>query len=44
MELILIRHATTQGNLEHRFIGITDIPILPQGEDLARSVSGSPKN
>ena len=39
MELILIRHATTQGNLEHRFIGITDIPILPQGEDLARSVS-----
>jgi alpha-ribazole phosphatase len=39
MELILVRHATTQGNLEHRFIGITDIPILPQGEDLARSVS-----
>ena len=41
MELILIRHATTQGNLEHRFIGITDIPILPQGEELARSVSPS---
>ena len=39
MELILVRHATTQGNLEHRFIGVTDIPILPQGEDLARTVS-----
>ena len=39
MELILVRHATTQGNLEHRFIGVTDIPILPQGEELARAVS-----
>lgn len=41
MELILIRHATTQGNLEHRFIGVTDIPILPQGEALARAVAPS---
>jgi len=39
MELILIRHATTQGNLERRFIGITDLPILPQGEELARSTA-----
>ena len=38
MELVLIRHATTQGNLEKRFIGLTDIPILPEGEDLARQV------
>lgn len=41
MELILVRHATTQGNLERRFIGLTDIPILPQGEELARTVSRS---
>lgn len=39
MELILIRHGTTQGNLERRFIGVTDIPILPEGEELAREVS-----
>ena len=41
MELILIRHATTQGNLERRFIGTTDLPILPEGADLARSVAPS---
>lgn len=39
MELILMRHATTQGNLERRFIGTLDVPILPQGEVLARQVS-----
>ena len=39
MELILMRHGTTQGNLEHRFIGVTDLPILPEGEELARKVS-----
>ena len=39
MELILIRHGTTQGNLERRFIGLTDIPVLPDGEELAREVS-----
>lgn len=39
MELILIRHGTTRGNLERRFIGVTDIPILPEGEELAREVS-----
>ena len=36
MELILIRHGTTQGNLERRFIGTLDVPLLPQGEELAR--------
>lgn len=39
MELILIRHGTTQGNLERRFIGLTDLPLLPAGEELARSVA-----
>ena len=39
MELILIRHGTTQGNLEKRFIGTLDVPLAPQGEELARTVS-----
>lgn len=38
MELILIRHGTTQGNLEKRFIGTLDVPLAPQGEELARNV------
>lgn len=38
MELILIRHGTTQGNLERRFIGVLDVPLAPQGEELARRV------
>ena len=41
MELILIRHAATQGNLERRFIGTTDLPILPEGAELARAVAPS---
>ena len=35
MELILMRHGTTQGNLERRFIGTLDVPLLPQGEEPA---------
>ena len=27
----LIRHGMTQGNMEKRFIGITDIPLCEQG-------------
>lgn len=41
MELILMRHGTTQGNLERRFIGTLDVPLIPQGEELARQVSPS---
>ena len=41
MELILIRHGTTQGNLEKRFIGTLDVPLLPQGEELARRVGSN---
>ena len=29
MKIILIRHFMTQGNLEHRYIGTTDEPLLP---------------
>lgn len=39
MELILIRHGTTPGNLEHRFIGVTDHPLAPEGEELARAAA-----
>ena len=39
MELILIRHGTTQGNLEKRFVGTLDVPLAPHGEELARKVS-----
>ena len=38
MELLLIRHGTTQGNLEKRFVGTLDLPLIPQGEALARRV------
>lgn len=39
MELILIRHGTTLGNLERRFIGTLDVDLAPQGEELARRVA-----
>ena len=39
MELIIIRHGTTQGNLERRFVGMLDVPLAPEGEALAREVS-----
>ena len=39
MELIVIRHGTTQGNLEQRFIGTLDVPLAPVGEELARKVA-----
>ena len=39
MELMLLRHGTTQGNLERRFIGTSDVPLIPQGEELARRIS-----
>ena len=31
MELILIRHGTTQGNLEKRFVGHSGCPPGPSG-------------
>lgn len=39
MELILIRHGMTPGNLERRFVGRLDQPLAPQGEELARTVA-----
>ena len=31
MKLIFIRHGSTKGNLEHRYIGRTDEPLCPEG-------------
>ncbi|MEG2097422.1 MAG: histidine phosphatase family protein [Pseudoflavonifractor sp.] len=39
MELILLRHGITPGNLERRFVGSMDQPLAPEGEALARSVA-----
>jgi alpha-ribazole phosphatase len=39
MELILLRHSITRGNLERRFMGTTDQPLAPEGEALARAVA-----
>jgi len=39
MDFILIRHAATPGNLERRFIGVTDESIHESGRETALSVS-----
>ncbi len=41
MEVILVRHAPAVGNPEHRFLGITDAPLLPEGEALAEALAAS---
>ena len=40
MELLLIRHGATAGNLEKRYIGRTDEPLCPQGEAQAKKLTG----
>ncbi len=37
MELLLLRHSITPGNLKKQFVGFTDQPLTPEGEALARS-------
>lgn len=37
MEIIIIRHAETKGNLERRYIGLTDEPICEQGIENAKN-------
>lgn len=39
MELILIRHGLTQGNKEKRFVGRLDVPLCPEGEEMARQTA-----
>lgn len=31
MKLILVRHGVTKENLERRFLGVTDVPLAPEG-------------
>ncbi|MBM6869449.1 histidine phosphatase family protein [Pseudoflavonifractor phocaeensis] len=31
MKVILVRHGATRENLEHRFLGVTDVVLAPQG-------------
>lgn len=39
MELILLRHGQIPGNLERRFMGITDQPLSPAGREQARQAA-----
>ncbi len=42
MEILLVRHGKTRGNLERRYVGRTDEPLLPEeAERLGRSEYGS---
>ena len=36
MEIILVRHSIAAGNPERRFLGVTDMPLLPEGIALAK--------
>ena len=33
MRVLLLRHAATAGNLQHRYIGTTDEPLSPEGKE-----------
>ena len=39
VEVILIRHGITQGNKEKRFVGRLDVPLAPEGEEMARETA-----
>ena len=37
--ILLIRHGSTPGNMQKRYIGITDEPLSPEGMDQIRELS-----
>ena len=37
--LYLIRHGITQGNLEGKYIGTTDLPLCEEGENAISSLA-----
>ena len=41
MELLLIRHSMTPGNLKGQYVGATDQPLTPQGIALAEEMRGN---
>lgn len=42
MRLIFVRHGATRGNMEGRYVGATDEPLCPQGEEALRGRSYPP--
>ena len=44
MKLIVIRHSYTEGNLQRRYIGITDEPLCQSGIELAKQASDAIKD
>lgn len=36
---VLVRHGEAQGNREMRYLGTTDVPLTPRGEDQARQLA-----
>jgi len=38
MEITMIRHGMTRGNREHRYVGITDEPLLEEGKERLRAI------
>ncbi|WP_435743073.1 histidine phosphatase family protein [Nocardioides sp. SYSU DS0663] len=39
-ELWLVRHGQTEWSRDHRHTSVTDLPLLPEGEEVARSLRG----
>ncbi len=37
-EVWLVRHGATEWSRDHRHTSVTDLPLLPEGEDVARSL------
>jgi alpha-ribazole phosphatase len=42
LELLLIRHGHTQWNKERRYLGSTDLPLLPEERQQLSTLSGQP--
>lgn len=42
LELVLIRHGHTQWNKERRYLGSTDLPLLPEERQQLSTLSGQP--
>lgn len=40
-ELVVIRHGQTEWSLSGQHTGVTDLPLLPEGEDQARALKAS---
>lgn len=43
LELVLIRHGYTQWNIEHRYLGKSDLPLLPEEQEKLISLRKQPE-